>query len=68
MKIEAYDGHGYAHLFNAKIHRIAREGKITGGNTVRLTFDDDKGNYVQLDMDISEARTLKEKLNNRKDL
>jgi hypothetical protein len=55
----------FVRLEGAKLRRLAKEG---GGRIIRLSFEDQKGNHVQLEFDEIEAAILKERLNKRKDI
>lgn len=72
MKIEVWDGQSFIHMNNAKLHRITREGACGCPDkpelhTIRMTFTNDNNN-IKLDFSEAEAKSFKEKLNNRKDL
>lgn len=73
MEIQIRDGFGFINMDNARLNRIVREGQSACPgrpelHTIRLQFDDGNHNTLRLDFSEAEAKNLKEKLNNRKDL
>ena len=64
MEIKYYLANFFIRMFRCRLARIAFEGE----RIVRLTFENDKNDTIQLDMDVPNFYKLRERLNKRKDI
>lgn len=63
IEMSFQNNRGFTRLKQAKLDRIALEG---GGSIVRLQFSDSANNYLQVDLSLSEAGKLLERIKNKR--